>query len=261
MYGNRRYGHQPIGFGFGSGERPPRDVLILLGVLFVTYVLVRLGFTPMSGLFLTTEVFRSGFLWQLVTYAFVGAPQGSLWFLLSLLILYWFARDTFRALGQRSFWTLVVTSVLAASIVTTLSQLLLNLAGAGAGIAFYPLMQGQYVLLTIMIAAFAVLYGNATILFMFVLPIRARWFLWIEILLAFMGFLDTGDFAGFLGLCAAVGMTYVTLTTGSLRRTLRELRLRLERRYLELKMKRMRAKRGFRVVKKDDGVRRGPWVN
>lgn len=261
MYDDRRYVRQPVGFGFGSGERPPRDVLILLGVLFVTYVMVRLGVTAMLGLFLTSEVFRSGFLWQLVTYAFVGAPQGSIWFLLSLLILYWFSRDTYRALGRRSFWTLVLTSVLAASLVTTLAQLLMTVAGVGSDFLFYPLMQGQYVLLTIMIAAFAVLYGNATIYFMFVLPIRARWFLWIEILLAFMGFLDSGDFAGFLGLCAAVGMTYVTLTTGSLRRTLRELRLRFERRYLELKMRRMRAKRGFRVIRKDDDVHRGPWVN
>jgi hypothetical protein len=260
VYGNQSYGRQPM--GFGSGGRPYRDVLILIGVLFVTYSMARLGVTAMQYAYLSTDVFRAGHLWRLLTYAFAGFPtQGSIWFLITLLILYWFSQDVYRALGQKSFRWMLLSSVLAASIAATLTQLILTFLGAGAVVDFYPLMQGQYVMATIMIAAFAVLYGHATIYFMFVIPIRARWFLWIEILLAFMGYLDSRDFAGFVGLCAAVGMTYSVLTTGSLRRTLKEIRLRVERRYLELKMKRLRARRGMRIVKKDDDVHRGPWVN
>lgn len=266
MYGNQRYVRQPI--GFGSGGRPFPDVLVLIGLLFVTYSMARLGVTAMKYVYLSTDVFRAGHLWRLLTYAFAGFPtQGSIWFLITLLILYWFSQDVYRALGQKSFRWMVLTSVLTASIAATLTQLVLTLLGSGK-MEFYPLMQGQYVTATIMIAAFAVLYGNATIYFMFVVPIRARWFLWIEIVLAFMGLLDsydpflgTYDLAGFVGLCSAVGMTYSTLTTGSLRRTLKEIRLRLERRFLELKMKRMRQRRGMRIVKKDDDVHRGPWVN
>lgn len=260
MYSNQRYVRQPIGFGGGGGP-PPRDVIVLLVVLFVTYALARMGFEPLFYLYLTPAVFGSGFLWQLLTYAFVGFPSGGLWFLISLLILFWFSRDVFRVLGQRGFWRLLIRSVLACSITTTLVQLGLSLVGWGRPFPFYPLVQGQFILLTVLIAAFAVLYGNATIYFMFVLPIRARWFLWIEILLGFMGYLDSGDLAGFLGICAAVGMTYSSLTTGSLRRTLKEMRLRIERRFLELKMKRMRSRRGLKIVKKDDDVYRGPWVN
>ena len=260
MYSNQRYGRQPM--GFGGGSRPFPDVLALIGLLFITYSMARLGVSAMQYLYLSTEVFRSGFLWQLLTYAFLGFPtQGSLWFLLTLIILYLFTQDVFRAIGKKSFRWLVLSSVLAASVTATVTQLVITLLG-GRSIEFYPLMGGQYVMASIMIAAFAVLYGNATIYFMFVIPIRARWFLWIEILLAFMGFLDTGDFAGFLGICAAVGMTYTTLTSGSLRRTLKELRLRMERRYLEFKIKRMRARSGMRIVKDDDDdVHRGPWVN
>lgn len=259
MYSNQRYVRQPI--GFGGGGTPPPDVLILLGVLFVTYAMVRMGFDALAYLYLSPAVFGAGFLWQLLTYAFVGVPTGGLWFLISLLILFWFSRDVFRVLGRRSFWRLVLFGVAATSITTTLVHLVLTLGGWALPFPYYPLVQGQYILLTIMIAAFAVLYGNATIYFMFVLPIRARWFLWIEILLGFMGYLDTRDFAGFMGICAAVGMTYSMLTTGSLQRSLKEIKLRIERRYLELKMKRMRSRRGMRIVKKDDDVHRGPWVN
>ena len=41
------------------------------------------------------------------------------------------------------------------------------------------------------------------------LPIEARWFLGLEILFAFIGFLQTRDLPGFLGLCTAVGVSYL----------------------------------------------------
>ena len=66
----------------------------------------------------------------------------------------------------------------------------------------------------IVIAAFATLYGNATILLFFVLPIQAKWFLLLEIVFAFMGFLGSGDLGGFLGIVAAVGVVYDILSRG-----------------------------------------------
>ena len=134
----------------------------------------------------------------------------------------------------------------------------LGAIGLGTRSPFW-IMQGSSMLLTILVAAFATLYANATILLMFVIPIRARWFLWLEILFAFLAFLPTKDFAGFVGMCTAVGTTYSILTSGSLRRALREYRLRIERRILEARMRQRR--RRFKVVKKDDDVHRGPWVN
>ena len=66
---------------------------------------------------------------------------------------------------------------------------------------------------------YAVGYGGATInrratIYLIILPIEARWFLGIEVLFAFMGFLVTHDLAGFLGICAAVGATNAFLATG-----------------------------------------------
>jgi hypothetical protein len=126
------------------------------------------------------------------------------------------------------------------------------------------LLQGQRMLVVIVIAAFATLYQNATIYLFFVLPVQARWFLWLEILFAFMGFLGTGDLAGFLGITAAVGMVYNILTGGNLRRTSRELWLRFEQQRMRRKLAIMRRKRGLRIVKdesEDPPERRDPWVH
>jgi len=275
VYGQQRYEFRTPRFGFGSGGPPPRDILMLLGVLFVTYSLqffesTRLLLTP---LMLTPLAWRWGLVWQFGTYPFVGYLSHPFWFLLELLILFWFGRDVYRYLGRRSFWMLLAWGVLTASVLAAGVHCLMYLAGAADLGYFFPLLQGQRILLTILIAAFATIFGNATIYLMFVLPIRARWFLGLEILFAFMAFLMTKDLAGFLGICAAVGITYSTLTPGGLRRILRLWRLRIEHMILEARLRRQRRKRSIRIVKDDDGffrddddddddnVRRGPWIN
>ncbi len=259
MYSNRPYTRQPTGFG-GGGGAPPRDILVLLGVLFVTFSLQffqSLAWLP--GLMaLSPAAWQSGFMWQLGTYAFVGQASSGIWFLLTLLILFWFGRDVFRALGQRTFWRLIAWGVLSASVSAVVVQILMSLTGFAAGPNDFVLMQGDRILLTVLIAAFATLYGNATIYFFFVLPIQARWFLWLEVLIAFMGFLPTKDLAGFVGICVAVFITSSRLRVGGPRRVLREWRLRLEKLYLEARLRHRRSKSGLRVVPRDDG---GPWVN
>ncbi|RMH22636.1 MAG: hypothetical protein D6696_02810, partial [Acidobacteria bacterium] len=244
--------------------QPPRDVLVLLAVLFVTFSLQFFALTASltSFLRLTPLVWRLGFVWQLVTYPFIGLGAPGLWFLLELLILFWFSRDVYRYLGRRQFWQLILWSCAGAALVAVAVDVLL--AVAGAGVSSFVLMQGQRILLAVVIAAFATLYGNATIYLFFVLPIRARWFLGLEILFAFMGFLGTKDLAGFAGICAAVGMTYGMLR-GGVGRMLRTFVLRLQHAVYDARRRRLRRKRGLHVVRRRDGgdgsVRRGPWVN
>ncbi len=265
MNGNPPRFRQPSGFGSGSAAPPPPDILALIAVLFVTYSLQ--FFDGTSGLLswfqLSRDVWQKGFLWQVITYPFVAEGAGSLWFLLSLLIIFWFGRDVYRYLGQRQFWLLLAWGFGAGALVSIGVQLLMDLGGFYSPNAFV-LMRGQSMVLTVLIAAFATVYGNATILLMFVLPVKARWFLGLEILFAFMGYLNTKDLAGFLGVCAAVAVVYQVLTGGGLRRALRELRLKIERKVLEARLKRMRDRSGLRIVKPpadDDDKPNGPWVN
>jgi len=245
------------GPSFGiSGGPPPQDILVLLGVVFGTFVFQFFDLTALIPAFLRLgPMLYRGALWQVVTYAFTGFGPPSLWFLFSLLILFWFGRDIFVRLGRKRFWTLVLQVVTAAGVAAALVRGVGIMMGMPSPYAFV-LMQGQYMLITVMIAAFATLYGQATILLFFVLPIKARWFLALEVLFAFMGFLSTKDFAGFFGLCVAVALTWALLQPGGLRRALEDLRLRFRRRVTEIKLARMKRKRRFDVIDGD-----GQWLN
>lgn len=242
------FGRRPVLAGFGSGA-PPNDVLWLLGVVFVTFSLQFFTATKwlIDLLRLTPQVWQAGRVWQLVTYPFAGTGGASVWILLELFILFWFARDVYALLGRRRFWQLLVMVSLLAAVGAALVHLLGGALGLPSQNPFL-LMQGQRMLMVILVAAFGTLRQNATILLFFVLPIQAKYFLGLEILFAFIAFLATKDLAGFLGLCLAVGLTWGLLRAGSLGRLLREGQLRFEKLLIQQKMQRMRRKR-FRVVK------------
>lgn len=243
--------------GSGLGGPVPKDVWILLGVVLATFSLRFFASTAWlpAALSLTPAVWRFGFLWQLATYPFIGTGQPSFWFVLELIVLLLFARDVFWRLGRRGFWRLLVLAALAGAVVA----LLVDLGRFAVGSPFagpMPLMQGQRTLLAVLVAAFATVNGEATILLFFVLPIRARWFLGLEVLFAFLGFLGTRDLAGFLGLCAAIGFAWWWLQ-GRGRRG-REIWLRLQERWMRWRLARMKRKRGFKVVR---GSKGDPWVH
>lgn len=260
----------PLG-GFGSGPIP-RDLWILLGVLFVTFSMQFFSSTALlpALLRLTPLAWQRGWVWQLATYPFIGYGGPSLWILLELYFLFLFGRDVYGGLGRRHFWRLVLTASIVAALVAVAVHALGSLTGGTGGTGGlaqpFGLMQGQRILIAIFVAAFATANRHATIMLMFVLPIEARWFLGLEILFAFIGFLQTRDLPGFLGICTAVGVSYLYIRSGGGRRKggLREMRLQVERWWIQKKLDRMKKKRGFRVIqgenKKSDG-KRGPWVN
>ncbi len=273
MYPRQPARWPPEGGGFAGGPPAPRPLLYLLGFIFVTFTLQFFATTKpwLALLRLTPAVWEAGFVWQLLTYGFVGFGQPDFWILLQLLMLFFFGRDVYGELGRIRFWKLLAYGALTASVVAVLVELLAGSAGWFPERLPFMLIQGQQILLVILVAAFAVLRRNAVILLMFVLPVKARWFLPLEILLGFLGFLWSKDLAGFLGLSAAVGITWWLLQPTSLRRLLREARLRLEQRWLKLRMAGLRRRRGFKSLdggKAGSGTDRGngklhkgPWVN
>lgn len=265
------YPGRPTLGSFGLGGPAPRDLLIILAVLFATFSLRFFETTAIvpALLQLTPLAWQKGFVWQIATYPFIGYGGPSPWILLELLFLYMFGRDVYFGLYRRHFWRLTLGTAVGAALVAVLTHVLLTLGGAAPASPFV-IMQGQRMLMAIFIAAFATANRDATIYLFFVLPIRARWFLGLEILFAFIAFLGTRDLPGFLAICTAVGLAYLYIrSSGSMRggrRSLRELRLRLERWWIQKKLDRARKKRGFRVIEGDrdrkaGNVRRGPWVN
>lgn len=251
------YGRPQMSFGFSRGA--PRDVLAMLAVVFVTYSMQFFQATEgiVARLRLTPWVWMKGWLWQLVTYPFIGVGDASVWVLLELVFLFFFARDVFSRLGRRGFWRVLLVGSLTGGVVAILVDLLARFLGEVPASSLV-LAQGQHMLFVIIIAAFAVLYRDATIMLMLIVPVQARWFLPIELLVTFIVFLRTHDLAGFLGVCAALGVTWATLRRGGFRGAGREAWLRAQGWWLRQRMGRLRRKRGFRVV--EDG-RRDPWLH
>lgn len=247
----RRPVYRSAGGGFLGGGPVAPDVWVLLGAVFVTFSLQFFQLTRIltALLRLTPDVWQRGFVWQLATYPMAGIGAPDIWFVIELLILFWFARDVFNQLGRRRFWRLLLSVAVAAGVVALLVDAAARLAfGGGVGPAPLVILQGQRMLLVVLIAAFATLNGDATILLFFVLPVQAKWFLPLELLFAFLAFLGTRDLAGFVGLCVAIGLTWMLLQRPGRSLDFREPWLRLRKWWLEKRLDRERRKRGFRVI-------------
>lgn len=241
------------GAGIGLTGPVPRDLWLLLGIVFATFALRFAAATAWlpALLRLTPDVWQRGFVWQAATYPFVGAGQPGFWFVVELLILLMFGRDVYFRLGRPGFWALLAKGAVVSALVAVAVELLAGALGGGAPLGF-PLMQGQRFLITILVAAFAALNANATILLFFVLPIQARWFLLLEIVFAFMGLLGTGDVAGFFGLCTAVGAG-VWLAGGLSGGPWRRLGLQARQAWLRARLAWIKRRRGLRVVRGPNG--------
>lgn len=248
---------RPGGLGGGLTQPVARDIWVLIGVVFATYSLRFFASTAWLPrlLELSPDVWERGFLWQLVTYAFVGRYQSGLWLLITLLILYMFAGQVYGRLGRRRFWRMLVAAVGAGGVVAALVQLAANIVNGVSGVGEFPVLQGERMLVAVLIAAFATLAGEAIIYLFFVLPVRASWFIGLELVFSFLAFLNTRDLAGMLGVWAAIGCTVITLRGGLRGGGLRETWLRLQERWFRFRLKQMKDRRGFEVLpggKKDD---------
>lgn len=250
------------GQSFGLSGPVPRDIWILLGIVLGTFSLRFFAATAAipALLQLTPSVWQRGFLWQLATYPFTGTGSPGFWFVLELLILFLFARTVFYQLGQKKFWQYLVAISVVAALVAVAVDLVGSLLPNGRPWPLpFALMQGQRMLLVVLIALFAVLNSRATILLFFVLPIQAKWFLLLEILFAFLGFLGTHDFPGFLGISAAVGAVVAWFQPGGINRYLREAWLRIQAMWFRFRLARAKEKRGLTVV--PGGKRDDDWIH
>ena len=244
------------GFGAGNFAPAPPDIVFLLVALFVSFSLSAFdGLAKIVWLLqLTPAVYRLGFVWQVLTYP-VAAEFSGFFFLLALFMVYQFGSGPCRLLGRKEFWKVFLLATVFGGITALGTQLLLEVGGL-AQRADFVLMQGERMTLAVLTAMFAVLYANATIMFFFVLPIPARILIWIELLIAFVAFLATKDFAGFVGIAVGIGTVWAWLTGKGPRRLIAELERRFEVWRARRRYEKLKKKSGFRVVGKND-----PWVN
>ena len=248
--------------GFGLTGPVPRDVVVLLAVVLASFSLRFFESTQSlhALLSLSSNVWRHGFVWQPVTYLFNGVGTPGIWFLIELLILFMFGRTVFDQLGRRGFWKFLLTIGVTSALIAVLVDLLSTSFGSPSTFSF-ALMQGQHMLLTLTIAAFATMNREATILLFFVLPIQAKWFLLLSALFAFMGFLSTHDLPGFVGLIAGISLSFVYLSRPGSRPTARRSWLKLQEWWIRQRLKSMRRRSKIRLVKEDDDSGGDDWVH
>ncbi len=124
---------------------------------------------------LTADVFRRGYVWQLLTFQFLHAGPAHLLF--NGIALWSFGRAVEERLGKSRFLTLYFLSGVAGGLLQGLAEWLApgmfgtGAVGASAGIFG-------------LIAAFSLLEPDAMLLAFFVMPIRARTLLYISIVAA-----------------------------------------------------------------------------
>ncbi|MEO1366210.1 MAG: hypothetical protein AAFX50_03460, partial [Acidobacteriota bacterium] len=177
--------------------------------------------------------------------------------IIGLWMMLMFGKQVFFFVGRKAFWRYFFITALVGAMAAVLTQVILAAVGLGGAVPRpFVLINGQFFIWTFLISGFAALYGHATVLLMFVLPVKAKWFIGIEIAFAFLAFLSYHDFAGFVGACAAIGAAYLQFSGIGPGRFLHETRLRVQRKWFEYKLRQLKNKGGG-----DGDVVQGPWVH
>ena len=183
-------------------------------------------------------------VWRLFTWVFIETDPLSLVF--GGLMLYWFGRDLAWAWGpQRFLATYFGLAVAAAAITTGLALFVPRLAMGG--------WLGAWPVLSALVIAWAGIYPDRQILFMFALPIAGRTLLWITlggtVLYAIFGSIER-----YVPHLVAQGLMLLTLRGLPFRGAWQTLRVR------EMERRARKRSAHLKVVKKN-GSGRGDWLN
>lgn len=191
-------------------------------------------------------------LWQLVTYLFLHDPGGFSHILFNMLTLWMFGADLERAWGTRRFLKYYFLCDIGAGVCVVLAHVLFGSSGRptiGASGAIYGLL-----------LAFGVLFPDAMVLFSFLFPIKAKYFVMIIGAIVFLSSLGAGG-DGVSHVAHLGGMVFGYLYLKRFRARVRlDVAGSLGRAWREWKMR--RAKRKFQVyLRKREDSDRDRWVN
>lgn len=191
-------------------------------------------YSVMSGLFGNIPGYSLGygFLWQIVTYAFLHAPSSPMHILFNMLFLWMFGSELEQHWGQRAFFRFYLTCAAGAGVFATIINFMLAERWAptvGASGAVYGVL-----------VAFGIIFAERTVFFI-IFPMKART---LAILLVGIQFFYTVFASG-------MGVSHVSHLGGALVGFLYlQRRWRLHRLVQDVRWRWMR--RRFKVIQKDD---------
>jgi len=192
-------------------------------------------------------------VWQLVSYLFLHDPYGFTHILFNMLALWMFGKDLEMTWGTKRFLQFYFVCGIGAGLcVVALNAAFGNMDSRtiGASGAIYGLL-----------LAFGMLFPDTTVLFSFLFPIKAKYFVMIIGAIAFLSTFGSSATGGGVSHIAHLGgmvWGYLYLKSGYLKLDLFGM---AQRRYQQWKLD--RAKRKFKVYlrKRDSGSDRNRWVH
>ncbi len=176
------HGHQKT-MGFGSTLTPTgKTMLIVYAAVYVAQLIGQqwLGIPIFQWLALSPPKTGNFHFWQLVTHPLIHNPNSPIGFLIDCLVFYFFAGTIESALGTRGFLRLYIVAAI---------------GGCGAALVFGSLTSfgvfysGMMPSLLSLIVVFGLLQPEATVMLMFVLPIKAKYISYGTVIVTALTFL------------------------------------------------------------------------
>ena len=176
----RRPGHSSITIGFPRVSPYVRLLIIVNVVVWFVQVVSRgFGFEWAVLLGLVPDQVIRGYIWQPFTYMFLHEPQLIFHLLFNMVFLWMLGGDLERAWGSKPFLRYYLTCGVGAGIFSLVLGLLSGAPASGSATI------GASGAIFGLVAAFGIVFGDRTILFMMMFPMKARMFAWIMFGVAF----------------------------------------------------------------------------
>jgi membrane associated rhomboid family serine protease len=238
--------------GYSSSYFPPGVKWLLIsniGIFVLHYfAIVLLGVDPLHYFGLVPYQVFQGALWQPLTYLFLHGGIGHILF--NMLALWMFGADLERDWGTRRFLNYYFLCGIGAGI----SVILVALGLGGLGIRTI----GSSGAIFGVLLAFGLLYPDRIILFSFLFPMKAKYFVIIIGAITFLSSFQAGSGISHIAHLGGMIFGYVYLKTRLRRRRVR-VSPSLRERYHDWKV--ARARRKFQVYMRKHGQDRDPWIH
>ncbi|HXV76198.1 MAG TPA: rhomboid family intramembrane serine protease [Candidatus Polarisedimenticolaceae bacterium] len=179
------------GFPLGVPQVTPmmRSLMIATGAVWLLQILLGsfgfrlfgLGFEEIFGV--VPLLFVRGMLWQPLTYVFLHSPSSLMHILFNMLFVWMFGGDLERLWGGREFLRYYLITGAGGGVLAAL----MGLAGGwlGSPADYYSVTIGASGAVFGLITAFGMIFGERTVLFMLLFPMKARTMAMILFAIAF----------------------------------------------------------------------------
>ena len=170
-------------YGFGTKlTQLGKRLLLIYGAIYIIELLLEhwLRIPAIAFLQLYPFKFKGFHVWQIFTHPFIHNPQAPISFLINCLIFYFFAAPVEHAFGSKRFLTLFYLSAIGGALCGLIFS-----SVSGFTVPFLGMLPS----ILSMIVIFGLLNPEATILLMFILPIKAKYISYGTVLITLLTFL------------------------------------------------------------------------